>query len=58
MRKAREYAAKMLGKKEPEDEKDEFDEDEKEVSKHLSRDIEESKKSIKDDKKLKRSLMD
>ena len=37
-------------------ENDEFDEDEKVVSKHLKHDIEESKKSIGEDKKLQKKL--
>jgi len=53
MKKARQLADKLRGKKPSE--KD-FDEDEKMVDKHLSHDIEESKMSIKDDKKLKKSL--
>lgn len=57
MRKAREMVAiKIFGKKAPEKEKDEFDEDEKMVAKHLAHDIEESEKSIGEDKKLRKSL--
>lgn len=53
MRKAMEMVSKKMGKKKNENE---FDEDEKAVSKHLSHDIKESKKSIMEDKKLKKSL--
>lgn len=53
MRKAREMVKEMMsGKKE----KHEYDEDEKMVEKHLKRDIRESKKSIEEDKKLKKAL--
>ena len=56
MRKAREMVAiKIYGKKGSE-KKDEFDEDEKMVSKHLAHDIKESEKSIGEDKKLRKSL--
>jgi len=51
MRKTREmYDIKKPKKKE------EFDEDEKKVSKHLSHDIEESKRSIHEDKELRKKL--
>jgi len=53
MRKTRE----MFDKKKPKShEKEEFDEDEKEVSKHLSHDIDESKKSIHEDEELRKKL--
>ena len=55
MRKARE----MFDIKKPkriEREKEEFDEDEKTVSKHLSHDIKESKKSIHEDEELRKKL--
>lgn len=50
MKQAMKMSKKILGKK------DEFDEDEKKVDKHLSKDIKESKKSISEDKKLKKAL--
>lgn len=56
MRKAREMVSnKILGKKDSK-KRDEFDEDEKMVSKHLSHDIKESKQSIGEDKKLRKAL--
>lgn len=52
MRKARDMENKMRGKSSLK----KVDEDEKIVNKHLSHDIEESKKSFHDDKKLKKTL--
>jgi uncharacterized membrane-anchored protein YjiN (DUF445 family) len=54
MRKAREMVSKMMGKKPKE--KEEFDEDEKKVSKHLTHDIKESKKSIHEDEELRKKI--
>lgn len=53
MRKTREMYDIKSSKYKP---KEEFDEDEKTVSKHLSHDIEESKKSIDEDKELRKKL--
>lgn len=53
MRKTREMYDIKRSKNKP---KEEFDEDEKTVSKHLSHDIEESKKSIDEDKELRKKL--
>lgn len=50
MKKAREMVNKMMNNK------NDYDEDEKKVRKHLSHDIKESKKSIQEDRKLKKAL--